>query len=587
MILGDITKMQSLRKAIRGSDIVYHFAGISDIGESIKKPSETVKINIIGIANILQLCKKYKVKRIILASTIYVSSSQGGFYRVSKQASELMLEEYKKRFGLNYTITRFGSIYGPRSSKNNGLTKIIFNLLKHGNLQYGGTSKARRRLIHEVDAAKRYMSVDSYPINDANSADPNAIQTAEIPVFTSPVSGTRYDLRNYIDVRPRITDTANSVTALTDISRTPATSIEIIEPTGGLRFVAPGENFTTDYQYYLPRKDLIAMTSMGKFEVIKGAPQLDPKTPNPPPDGMQIAVIDVKPYPSLPQDNARRINTATAPNGRVDLGIKASPRRIRRFTMKDIQGLEKRIDNLEYYTSLSLLETDTKNLFLANASGVDRFKNGLIVDQFVDFVASDYYNEGFKIAIDKLKKEARPSFKVDDIQLEFLSANSTNVTATSKDATITIADTSKLFANGVTITQGSVTGKLDFQVDTKLYLSNTTGTFTTSTDLVSGVVQVHSSNVSSVSLPSAGKLVMLPWYHDAVIDQPFATDTRNLAGLFYSYKGVITLNPETDYWNDIIIKPSVQIEFGQFSKNFGSNALYGVGPPPRSSFYRY
>ena len=154
MILGDITKMQSLRKAIRGSDIVYHFAGISDIGESIKKPSETVKINIIGIANILQLCKKYKVKRIILASTIYVSSSQGGFYRVSKQTSELMVEEYKKRFGLNYTIIRFGSIYGPRSSKNNGLTKIIFNLLKHGNLQYGGTSKARRRFIHVVDAAK-------------------------------------------------------------------------------------------------------------------------------------------------------------------------------------------------------------------------------------------------------------------------------------------------------------------------------------------------------------------------------------------------------------------------------------------------
>ena len=154
MILGDITKMQSLRKAIRGSDIVYHFAGISDIGESIKKPSETVKINIIGIANILQLCKKYKVKRIILASTIYVSSSQGGFYRVSKQTSELMVEEYKKRFGLNYTIIRFGSIYGPRSSNNNGLTKIIFNLLKHGNLQYGGTSKARRRFIHVVDAAK-------------------------------------------------------------------------------------------------------------------------------------------------------------------------------------------------------------------------------------------------------------------------------------------------------------------------------------------------------------------------------------------------------------------------------------------------
>ena len=49
---------------------------------------------------------------------------------------------------------------------------------------------------------------------------------------------------------------------------------------------------------------------------------------------------------------------------------------VKRFTMKDIQGLEERIDNLEYYTSLSLLESDTKSLFIANSTGADRFKNG-------------------------------------------------------------------------------------------------------------------------------------------------------------------------------------------------------------------
>ena len=104
--------------------------------------------------NVLRLCKEYNIKRIIFASTIYVSSRQGGFYRVSKQACELMVEEYKKRFNLNYTIVRFGSIYGPRSSKNNGLTKIIFNFLKKKRFEYGGTSKAKRRFIHVFDAAK-------------------------------------------------------------------------------------------------------------------------------------------------------------------------------------------------------------------------------------------------------------------------------------------------------------------------------------------------------------------------------------------------------------------------------------------------
>ena len=123
MVVGDISNINQLRKAIKGSEVVYHFAGISDIGESIKKPMETTRINIVGTANVLQLCKEYNIKKIIFASTIYVSSSQGGFYRVSKQACELIIEEYKKRFNLNYTIVRFGSIYGPRSSQDNGLTK--------------------------------------------------------------------------------------------------------------------------------------------------------------------------------------------------------------------------------------------------------------------------------------------------------------------------------------------------------------------------------------------------------------------------------------------------------------------------------
>tara|TARA_B100000579_G_C22474009_1_gene684739 strand:- start:254 stop:724 length:471 start_codon:yes stop_codon:yes gene_type:complete len=65
-----------------------------------------------------------------------------------------MIEEYKKRFNLNYTIVRFGSIYGPRSSKDNGLTKIIFNYLKKKKFEYGGTYKAKRRFIHVYDAVK-------------------------------------------------------------------------------------------------------------------------------------------------------------------------------------------------------------------------------------------------------------------------------------------------------------------------------------------------------------------------------------------------------------------------------------------------
>lgn len=417
---------------------------------------------------------------------------------------------------------------------------------------------------HDTSSGIGYLSVNSYPIDDANTANTTAIQTAEIPVYTSGVTGLRYDLRNQIDIRPRITDTANNVTSLTNISRNPATSTAIVEPSGGLRYMAPNEDFITDFDYYLPRKDKIVITPAGQFRVIKGVPNLNPQTPQSPSDGMTIAVVNVKAYPSLPQENAKRINTATAPQGRNDLSVKIEPKRIRRFTMKDIQGLEQRIDNLEYYTSLSLLESDTKNLFLADANGVDRFKNGIIVDQFVDFTSSDFYDIGYKVAIDKQNKELRPSFKLDDVQLEFLSANSTNVTATSKDATITIASSSATYTVGETVTQGAASGKLVYQVGTKLYLENTSGTFTTSANVVGGSSSATSS-VSAVATPNAGKLVMLPWTHSELISQPFATDTRNVAGFSYNFRGNITLSPENDYWHDVTTAPSVNIEFGQYA----------------------
>ncbi len=158
MVLGDISYTKDLARVIEGSDIIYHFAGVVDIGFSIKNPHETLQTNIIGTNNILSLCNKFRVKKVIIASTIYVQSSQGGFYKISKQASELLAEEYKKRFNLNYTIVRYGSIYGPRSNKKNGLTKIIHNFLKTKQLKYDGTRKAKRKFIHVKDAAR--ASVD-------------------------------------------------------------------------------------------------------------------------------------------------------------------------------------------------------------------------------------------------------------------------------------------------------------------------------------------------------------------------------------------------------------------------------------------
>lgn len=152
-IQGDIQNKNKTIKAIKGHKIVYNFAGISDIGDAMIDPIKTSKINLLGTLNILEGCIKHKVKRFVFASTIYVFSRQGGFYKASKQSSELFIEEYKKIHKLNYTVLRFGSIYGKGADPRNGISKIIRSALKNKNITYGGTRRAIRRFIHAKDAA--------------------------------------------------------------------------------------------------------------------------------------------------------------------------------------------------------------------------------------------------------------------------------------------------------------------------------------------------------------------------------------------------------------------------------------------------
>ena len=85
-IIGDILKPEDIENAIEGCDVVYHFAGQADIGSSSEDPTKTIHNNIIGTQNILEMARRSNVNRVMFASTIYVYSELGSFYRVSKQA---------------------------------------------------------------------------------------------------------------------------------------------------------------------------------------------------------------------------------------------------------------------------------------------------------------------------------------------------------------------------------------------------------------------------------------------------------------------------------------------------------------------
>jgi UDP-glucose 4-epimerase len=154
MIIGDLLDEFTLDAAVAGSHAVYNFAAIADLDEARNRPVDTVKINILGNVQVLEACKRHQVDRFVYASTVYVYSREGGFYRCSKQAAEQYAEEYQRMYGLNYTVLRYGSLYGPRSDHHNGLWRIVKQALETGQIKYEGNIESVREYIHVEDAAR-------------------------------------------------------------------------------------------------------------------------------------------------------------------------------------------------------------------------------------------------------------------------------------------------------------------------------------------------------------------------------------------------------------------------------------------------
>jgi len=154
MIIGDLLDIDAVNEAIKTSDVVYNFAAVADLNDALNQPLQTIRVNVLGNTHILEACKKHKVKRFVYASTVYVNSREGSFYRISKQASEQMVEEYQRIYGLDYTILRYGSIYGPRSDEHNGLFRIVKEAIKTGMVRYEGHPESLREYVHVEDVAR-------------------------------------------------------------------------------------------------------------------------------------------------------------------------------------------------------------------------------------------------------------------------------------------------------------------------------------------------------------------------------------------------------------------------------------------------
>ena len=156
----DITSPAQIEKVITSDvDYVYNFAGFANLERSILDPISTIELNIMGNLYILdEIRHKKNVQRYVFASSAYALNDKGSFYGVSKLASEKLIEEYYRRYGVKYTILRYGSVYSERDFDNNYIYSLIKKIIETHKVIHEGDGNEIREYIHASDVAR--MAVD-------------------------------------------------------------------------------------------------------------------------------------------------------------------------------------------------------------------------------------------------------------------------------------------------------------------------------------------------------------------------------------------------------------------------------------------
>ena len=227
-----------------------------------------------------------------------------------------------------------------------------------------------------------YFTVDSYPNADYGT----------IGSFSS-AQGV-VELRDCIDFRPRKDDTGANFTGTgASLSGSPD----------------PSHAMSMYVKYYMPRIDKLYITKEGVLKTAIGVPSDNPKAPATPEDAMGLFDLKLKPYVFSTSDVVPTL---------IDN---------KRYTMRDIGKLDKRVKNLEYYTALSLLEQQAANTQLFDASNFSRTKNGFLVDGFRGHNVGDASHPDYACAIDKAAGTLRPKFDSRNINLVRKAADSGTV----------------------------------------------------------------------------------------------------------------------------------------------------------------
>ena len=244
-----------------------------------------------------------------------------------------------------------------------------------------------------------FCVVDSY-VHEAG------ITSDEIPLFNSETSGI-VSLRDCIDFRPKV-DAQTTITGFQDnsiVSLFDSTDYVSFTGNGGVTSATPAPDTNLIYtlsfseKQYLDRIDGLFLSKKGDFVVKKGNSSLNPSKPEAIDDAISLCYLHIPAYTNSSKD------------------VRIIPVDNKRYTMKDIGKLEKRIERLEYYTTLSILEQQTQNMQIKDGLGLERSKSGFLVDNFESHGIGNLKSVDYKCAIDTQQSVLRPQSKEDSLVL--------------------------------------------------------------------------------------------------------------------------------------------------------------------------
>ena len=283
-----------------------------------------------------------------------------------------------------YDIARI--VRKPGVSSPLGKLLVVYDYLEHGTGDFFTVDSY-------TDIADQ-MTYEDIPKYSATKVDPD-----------DPAPSGEYNLQDVFDIRPRAEDIAGTSTNLDIVDEITGNSFDFynrqFDGTGAstVNFIKPGSLITTDFEYYLGYRGRLSLSAGGKFTFSRGRSAESPKLPKENSSVMQLATISVPAYTFKPSDvDVRRIKN-------------------RRYTMKDIGKLEARVNHVEYYTSLNLLERNAESFQIQDANGLDRFKSGFVVDSFAGHSIGDTLHPDYKCSMDMQNNELRPLHTTKGISL--------------------------------------------------------------------------------------------------------------------------------------------------------------------------